>query len=175
MSSDTRDYPHLAETSRRVPAAISAVSLAALAFALVSQYGFGLAPCELCLWQRWPYVVAGLAGGLGAVGPFSRYARLTLVAVAGLAFLTGAGIAGYHAGVEYGWWAGLPGCSGTTLSSGEITGDDLQAALSGQDRVVPCDEPAFVVAGLSMAGWNFVLSLALAGGTLWALATRRAG
>ncbi|MBK1695995.1 disulfide bond formation protein B [Rhodovibrio salinarum] len=174
MSSDQTDLSHLTPGSRIVPAAIFAVSVSALAFALISQYGFGLQPCELCIWQRWPYVAAALFGFAAALGPFSRYARVTLVIAAGLAFLTGAGIAGYHAGVEYGWWAGLPGCSGAALSS-DVRVEDLQAALAGQDRIVACDEPAFIFAGLSMAGWNFVLSLLLTAGTVWALVTRRAG
>ena len=174
MSSERTDLSHLSPGGRLVPAAIFAISVSALAFALVSQYGFGLAPCQLCIWQRWPYAAAALFGFAAALGPFSRPARMTLVAAAGLAFATGAGIAGYHAGVEYGWWAGLPGCSGRTLSP-DVSMNDLQGALAGESRVPPCDEPAFVVAGLSMAGWNFVLSLALAAGTFWALVTRRAG
>jgi disulfide bond formation protein DsbB len=130
------------------------------------QYGFGLEPCRLCLWQRWPYVAALALGLLGAAAPgWARWA----VGLAGLAFLTGAGIAGFHAGVEYGWWEGLPGCAGEGLSGG-VTMEDLQGALAGEDRVVPCDEPAFVFAGLSMAGWNFVLSLGLAAVSLAALA-----
>ena len=174
MSSERTGLAHLTPGGRLVPAAIFAVSVSALAAALIAQYGFGLAPCQLCIWQRWPYVAAALFGFAAALGPFSRPARITLVAAAGLAFLTGAGIAGYHAGVEYGWWASVPGCSAPSLS-GQVSTEDLQAALSGQDRVVPCDEPAFVFAGLSMAGWNFVLSLLLAAGTFWALVTRRAG
>jgi len=153
---------------RAVPLAITLVSALALGAALVAQFGFGLQPCQLCIWQRWPYVAALALGLIGAGVAGHATARRAAVGLTALAFLVGAGIAGFHAGVEYGWWQGLPGCAGDGLS-GEITADDLQAALSGQDRLVPCDEPAFVVAGLSMAGWNFVLSLGLAVAALVAL------
>lgn len=159
MPSETRRSPRIA------PALVAAASAAALAAALTAQYGFGLQPCELCIWQRWPYVAALVLGGAGALVPgLARWA----VGLAGLAFLTGAGIAGFHAGVEYGWWEGLPGCAGEGLSGG-VSMQDLESALAGAERVVPCDEPAFVVAGLSMAGWNFVLSLVLAAASLLAL------
>ena len=159
--------------ARLVPAAIALVSALVLGAALVSQYGFGLAPCQLCLWQRWPYVAAILLGLLGAAFADYPAVRRGAIALSGVAFLVGAGIAAFHAGVEYGWWRGLPGCQGEALSP-DITSDDLKAALSGADRAPRCDEPTFVFAGLSMAGWNFLVSLALAAASLWTLASRRA-
>lgn len=162
-----------ANSPRLVPLAILVASVAVLGTALVSQFGFGYQPCQLCLWQRWPYVATILLGGAGALFAGSPPIRRATVALAGLAFLTGAGIAAFHAGVEYGWWPGLPGCSGEGLGD-RVSMDDLQAALKGETRVVPCDAPAFTVLGLSMAGWNFIASLLLAAGTFWALLTRRA-
>lgn len=167
MSFDPAKSPPL------VPLAILLASLAVLGAALVSQFGFGYQPCQLCLWQRWPYVATILLGFAGALLAGRPQVRRATVALAGLAFLTGAGIAAFHAGVEYGWWQGLPGCAGAGIGD-RVSVGELQAALKGETRVVPCDEPAFTVLGLSMAGWNFVASLLLAGGTAWALVTRKA-
>lgn len=137
---------------------VAGLSAAALAAAYVSQYGFGLMPCELCLWQRWPHWAAiafALAGAMarGRVGAF-------LLTAAALSLLAGAGIAGFHVGVEQKWWAGLASCGGAVSSAGSL--DALRAELLGR-APVRCDEPAFVLAGISMAGWNGLLSLAIAG------------
>ena len=90
--------------------------------------------------------------------------------IAGLAliFLFGAGLAGYHAGVEWHLWRGPPCAS---VSDGPVTMDSIQAALDGRSRAVPCDEAAWRLFGVSMAGWNAVASLVLA--IVSALALRR--
>ena len=141
------------------------VSAAMLGAALVSQYAFGLAPCTMCHWQRWAHiaVIALVAIGLiacraTAADPArrARVAGYALGAVA-LAFLAGAAIAGFHAGVELRWWEGITTCaSGTPQSL-----DDLKAQLTAAP-LVRCDEVAFAFAGISMAGWNGILSLLLA-------------
>ena len=140
-----------------------------LAAALVSQYGFGLYPCALCLWQRWPHGAAVLLG-LAAVGLRLRGAAGAAVALAGAAAaLATAGVGVFHVGVEQGGWAGLAACS----AGPGIDGLSLDALL---DPTVPvaaaprCDEIAFSFAGLSMAGWNAVLSAGLA--AMWLAAAR---
>jgi disulfide bond formation protein DsbB len=94
--------------------------------------------------------------------------RRVLPSLGILAVLTGAGIAAYHTGVERGWWEGPTSCSGGGISAG--SGADL-LSLDGPLGVVMCDEVAWQMAGLSMASWNMLASLALA--VLWAMAARR--
>jgi disulfide bond formation protein DsbB len=137
-------------------------SAAMLAIAHAFQRFGGLAPCELCLKQRTVYWAAG---GLAAVamvivrlpgGPRWREPTCWLLA---LVFLVGAGIAGYHAGVEWKFWPGPQSCSG----GGTVTAAALKDLLNGGGVKMPaCDQPAWKFAGLSMAGWNTVASLILA-------------
>lgn len=135
-----------------------------LAGAFVFQYGFGLAPCTLCLWQRWPHAAAVLIGAVALLAG----GRL-LPVLGAVAALTTAGIGFYHAGVEQAWWAGLASCSAGSIA-GISTADLLNPAL---DVAAPvrCDEIAWSLAGLSMAAWNAVMSVGLAG--LWLLAARK--
>ena len=138
-------------------------SLALLLGAFAFQYFGGLAPCTLCLWQRWPHAAAVLVGLL-ALGIGGR----VLPGLGALAALTTAGIGGYHTGVERGWWPGP-----TTCTSGAIDGID-PAALLDQILAAPlvrCDEVAWAMLGLSMASWNAVASVLLA--ILWVMAMRR--
>jgi disulfide bond formation protein DsbB len=141
-----------------------------LAGAFVSQYGFGLYPCALCLWQRWPHGVAVLVG-LAALALRPAGAAGTALALAGAsAALTTAGIGIFHVGVEQGWWAGLAACS----AGPGVGGLSLEALLDPRVPVAAaprCDDIAFSFAGLSMAGWNAVLSVGLA--ALWLAAARR--
>jgi disulfide bond formation protein DsbB len=141
----------------RAPLLVLLASGSILGAALASQYWGGLAPCELCLWQRWAYV-ATIGLGLAALLARGRL-RAGLVGLAALAFLAGAGIAVFHVGVEQRWWAGLPGCSAGT---GAQTLEQLRQQIMNAP-VARCDEVAFAFLGLSMAGWNVVASLALAG------------
>ena len=144
---------------------VAAVSAATLGAAFIAQYGFGLQPCELCLWQRWPYAVAILLG-LGAALLPRR--RAPLLGLAALSFASGGGIAIFHVGVEQHWWQGLASCSGApTPNSIEALRTQLMTA-----PVSRCVEPAFRFLGLTMAGWNVLWSALLAVTT--AFAARRA-
>jgi disulfide bond formation protein DsbB len=148
-------------------ALLSAVILGA---ALLSQFAGGLQPCVLCVYQRWPYVATillGLAGfALARRHPGAARAALGL---AGLVFFVGGGIAGFHVGVEQGWWQGTSGCGAPT--GGAMTLEDLRAQVLAAP-VVRCDEVPWSLLGISMAGYNFIISLALAGAALWAAARR---
>lgn len=144
----------------------TATILAAWAFELVGGY----VPCPLCLQQRWPYyavvpLAALLLVLLAADSPGARLARPGLVVIA-LIMAAGAGLAAYHAGVEWKWWAGPTTCAvGGGLSGGL---PDFATA-----RVVACDEAQWRLLGLSFAGWNFVVSLAVAGLAVWGAMDRR--
>lgn len=137
-----------------------AASVVALAAALGSQYLGGLAPCDLCLWQRVPHgvvIVTGIGALLWFQGPRERN---LLTWLAALSFAVGAGIALYHVGVEQKWIAGPAACSGPASLNAAQTIEELRAQLLGTP-VVRCDEIPWELFGISMAGWNALFSLAL--------------
>ena len=110
-------------TLLKMPAAALAIIAAcagSLIFALIMQYGFHLAPCILCLWQRVPYIVAGLLA-LGAFlwKPYGKHTRILLTLIA-FAFLCNAGLALFHSGVERSWWSGTAGCAIHPLHGSDI-------------------------------------------------------
>ena len=155
------------------PAVLLAASAGMLAFAFAAQFGFGLAPCELCVWQRYPHA---LVAGLGLVAiPLARDGKAAWfpLALAAAVLLAGAGVAGFHVGVEQGWWQGLSGCTGAGGGAQSLA--DLKAQVMAAP-VVRCDEVAWSFLGISMAGWNLLLSVGLAGyaaGAALRLANRR--
>lgn len=132
-------------------------SLGLLLGAFAFQHWGGLAPCKLCIWQRYPHGVAAFIGLVAFAAPL---AALTLVGAA--AALSTAGIGLYHVGVEQGWWEGPTSCSGADV--GNLSSEDLMAQIMSAP-LVRCDDIAWSFAGLSMAGWNALISLALA--ALW--------
>lgn len=128
-----------------------AAPLALLGGAYISQYVFGLHPCEMCWWQRYPHFAAAAFALLAFARPPGR----VFVALAGLALLVTGLIGGFHAGVEYGWWQGLTACSSNNLGD-----DPLKAIMSAP--VVRCDVAPWSLFGISLAGWNFAFSTAAA-------------
>jgi disulfide bond formation protein DsbB len=120
-------------------------------------------PCELCLKQRdvyWAALVTALVAVAFASAQGDAPLRRVFDALLGLIFLGGAAVAAYHAGVEWKWWPGPAVCTGGT---GRVTAADMARLLSGQKiHIVRCDEAAWRLFGLSMAGWNALVSLALA-------------
>jgi disulfide bond formation protein DsbB len=140
------------------PLGILVASVLTLGAALVSQYGFGLEPCVLCILQRWPYVATIVIGLLASAVARRGKAQAALVLLAGLVFLAGAGIAFFHVGVEQHWWVGTAECTGP---AGGDSVDALRQQLIGR-KIVRCDEIAFSFLGLSMAAWNVLASLAYA-------------
>ncbi|MFQ5624108.1 MAG: disulfide bond formation protein B [Paracoccaceae bacterium] len=132
-------------------------SVAVMLGAIGSQYLGGLLPCKLCIWQRWPH---GIAIALGLVWLVYRDRRLPLLA--GLVVLAGAGIGVYHAGVEQAWWPGPDTC--TAGSIGGLTTDELLDKIL-NTPVIRCDDIQWSLFGLTMAAWNALISVVLAG--LW--------
>jgi disulfide bond formation protein DsbB len=127
-----------------------AVPAILMAGALGSEYIGGLYPCEMCHWQRWPHEAAI---GFSILAFFLKPpARTILVVLAALSILISGGIGVFHAGVEYGWWEGLTACT-NTAASGSLA-DIMKAPM------IRCDVPQWTLAGISLAGFNALFSIA---------------
>lgn len=132
-----------------------AASAGALVAALIAEHGFGLRPCILCHWQRYAHLAAaGLA--LAALFLSGAGARATLAA-AGLAFVASGAIAGFHVGVEQHWWQGTAACHSPAFDPNASV-EELEQILLSTD-FVPCDQVAWSLFGISMAGYNLLYSL----------------
>ncbi len=152
---------------------VAVLAIAAPLFAQASESWWGLAPCILCLWQRWPYRIAAVLAGLGIVLPGRL--RVALIALAGVATLGSAAIAAMHVGVEQHWWPSpLPGCAAPTAGPAGGSIDDMMRGLAAAPAK-PCDEPTYLIPGLpvSMAAMNLIYALGL-GGLALVLARRQA-
>ena len=128
-------------------------SILILAGAFVLEYRFGMRPCHLCLIERYPYAVVIVAGLLGLV---TGWVRAGLI-IATLALAANVGIAGYHVGVEQGWFFLPESCVAGTAAS---TVEELRAQLAAARPT--CDQQTAVFFGLSLAVWNGVAALLLA-------------
>ena len=125
---------------------------ALLGGALISQYVFGLYPCEMCMWQRWPHLAAIVFSLLAIVLQNQKLSKFLLFGAA-LAILISGLIGGFHAGVEYGWWEGVTSCATTVSAGGDILDSIMNAPL------VRCDVAPWSLFGISLAGFNFLLSI----------------
>lgn len=152
-------------TPQRAALLIFAVALATILGAWIFEY-LGYAPCELCLKQRWAYYIGvPLALAIALLAPRNpAAARIGLVLLA-LLWLGSMVFGIYHAGVEWKFWAGPTTCTALAGFSGGLPDLSKPAVL--------CDTPAIRILGLSLAGWNAVISLGLA--LLAAAALRRQG
>lgn len=133
-----------------------AISAGLLTMALLFEHVGGLAPCKLCLTQRVPHY--GMIG-LAMISLMSPTQQKTWRPVGALLAATTAGVGLQHVGVEQGWWQGPQGCSAALQSSASLS--DLTDSLLATP-VVRCDEIAWSLFGISMAGWNMIISAALA-------------
>jgi disulfide bond formation protein DsbB len=145
--------------NRTAPLIVLVLSVAVVGAALASQYWGGLRPCELCLYEREPYYIVAIlsliAAGFGRRGT----SRATL-ALAALIFVASAVLAFYHVGVEQHWFAGPTTCTGAGLKIGTVAEMRQQLLATPPVR---CDEIQWSLAGVSLAGWNLLASLLLAG------------
>jgi disulfide bond formation protein DsbB len=141
-------------------ALVLAVAAATIGGAYVFEFGLGYIPCPLCLMQRKPYYIAMAVALVAAVVPNRTLARGGL-AVLALLFVVSAGLGVYHAGVEWGLWLGPSDCGGAPPAAAGSVNDFMQSLQ--KTRVVSCTEAAWRFLGLSLAGWNVLISLALAG------------
>ena len=119
-----------------------------LAGAYVSQYQFGLFPCEMCWWQRYPHFAAVALALVSTVVPPKRL----WITLAALAVLASGLIGAFHAGVEYGWWEGITSCASNVAEGG----DPLEAIMNAP--IVRCDVAPWTLAGISLAGFNALVS-----------------
>ena len=150
----------------------AAMSGGLLVAAFLFEYVGGLAPCKMCIWQRWAHVALILTALSGLLIPTQIRAKPALMFVV-VAAMISAAIAGFHAGVEWQLWDGPSGCTASLSSSGDMSllVDQLLAT-----PVVRCDEVPWSLFGISMAGWNSILSLDIAGFALMSwLANKQAG
>ena len=129
--------------------------VAQLGGALGSQYLGGLHPCEMCYWQRWPHAVAIVVAALAFTAPAPSARARTLTLLAALAIAVSGAIGVYHAGVEAKIFEGITQCTATGkgLSTAELLEQISKAPI------VRCDEVQFRFLGISMAGWNAILSV----------------
>src|SRR3954447_13365294 len=152
-------------TTRVFASFVLAASAAVLGAALYSQYFGGLAPCELCLLQRWAWAAAITIAIVALFAGQDRSPRWVAL-VLGLVFLVSIGFAFYHVGVEQHWFAGPSAC---TASAAPTTLEEMrQRILNAQ--IVRCDEPQWSLIGVSMAGWNLLASIvmeAICAGAFW--------
>ncbi|WP_282607471.1 disulfide bond formation protein B [Pelagibius sp. Alg239-R121] len=161
----------LFKNPRLIPAAIVLVCLAALGSAFASEIWGGLDPCVLCIYQRYAYGAAMIFGiGAFVVADRPKLRRMEIL-LAALAFLAGAGIAMFHVGVEQQWWQGTESCYAPAVDFNASI-DDLRQQLLAK-KPATCDQVAWSLGGISIAGYNVIASLIFAAGCLWA--GRRAG
>ena len=159
----------------RGPALLLSSALALLGGAFAFEHIGGLVPCEMCWWQRWALfgvaflafdavLMGTLAGRQPALGPVGRAMGWAAL----LALLANAGIALFHAGVEQKWWQGLTRCTAPPVAG------DANAMLTDilAQPLVRCDAIPWSLFGVSMAGWNFIVSFVIAGAALWLMLRR---
>ncbi len=137
---------------------VLAAGAAVLGTALLSEYWGGLAPCELCLLQRWPWAAA-IVISLVVVLVGDRPALSWVALILGLVFAAGVVFAFYHVGVEQHWFAGPTAC--TASAGGATTLEEMKRQIMGMAPVL-CDRPAWTLFGVSMAGFNLLASLIMA-------------
>jgi len=149
------------------------------ALMLAGAFGFqilaGLEPCEMCIWQRWPHAAAVVVAILAVTLLWRQ--RRWLAALGAVIMAGSAGLGLFHAGIEQGWWEGFTACS-TTLDPTTMTTEELMNRLQptpfGSDEAAPalvrCDDIVWDLFGITMAGWNALISLGLA--SLWGASVR---
>jgi disulfide bond formation protein DsbB len=148
---------------RQTPLFVALFILAIAAASIIGAYvfeGLGYLPCELCLKERIPYYAAIPLAGAAAFLAARGHKKLMRIAFTGLVliFAASAVFGAYHAGIEWGFWPGPAQCSGA-LERAPTVADFLRQLQSA--KVARCDSPALRIFGLSLAGWNAIVSLGL--------------
>ncbi|QLC22103.1 disulfide bond formation protein B [Parasphingopyxis sp. CP4] len=136
------------------------VPFALLAGALGSEIIGDLYPCEMCHWQRWPHYAAVPLALIALILRDKRAGTLFLWLAADAIFISGA-IGVFHAGVEYGFWEGITGCATMDAGSGDFMADIMATPI------ISCDQPQWTLFGISLAGFNAIISIGTAIGIAW--------
>ncbi len=138
----------------------TAVSLAVIAAVYISQYGFGMHPCHLCLLQRIPFYISAVLGvGLITFSGNQKIARI-LLSLLLVTFAAGTYLAVFHMGVEYKWWTYNSGCTGGSAFKAGASVEEMMAALKAAPTV-RCDERVTFLFGMTMAFYNVLTSVGL--------------
>ncbi len=156
-------YDYAAVSPDRRALVLLVVSAATIGGAWFTEYVLGYIPCKLCLLQRWPYYFGVPLAAFAWViaGPMRmRLAARPAFAMLAAIFMISVALGVHHAGVEWGWWLGPADCGGK-ISLGPANVNDLLTAVS-NTRIVSCIEAPFRILGLSLAGWNSLISFVLA-------------
>ena len=172
MTSDTLANPAQARVNPALTAALAVTVIAAatLAGAWFFQLVLDIQPCPLCLEQRYAYYLAvplGALVALAAARDAPRGVVMAGLALLALATLANAGLGAYHAGVEWGFWKGPTECTGPLVDLGKA-GNLLQRLDT--VKVIRCDEVQWRFLGLSLAGYNVLISLLMAAIAGWGMA-----
>ena len=173
LSTQTSAFPHSAGQSQN-PASIAAVAIAMIAAATIAgawffQLVLDIVPCPMCLEQRWAYygiIPLAILIAIGAKAGAPRGVLLAGLALIALAALGNAGYGAYHAGVEWKFWQGPTSCTGAALNLG---GGSLLDQLD-KVKIVPCDVVQWRFLGISLAGYNALISLLMAAIAAWGVA-----
>jgi disulfide bond formation protein DsbB len=173
LSTQTSALPHAAGRAQN-PALIAAIAIAGIAAATIAgawffQLVLDIVPCPMCLEQRWAYyAIIPLAAliAIGAKAGAPRGVLLVGLALIALAALCNAGYGAYHAGVEWKFWPGPSSCTGPGINLG---GGSLLDQLD-KVKVIPCDVVQWRLLGISLAGYNALISLLMAAIAAWGIA-----
>lgn len=157
---------------RLAAALVACVGAATVAGALASEHLYGLVPCKLCLLERQPYYVGVPLALVALLVPARGSWRRVALALLALVFLLSAGLGAYHAGAEWGFWPGPSDCGGGAANAADVGGFLRQLETV---RVVSCTEAAWRLLGISLAGWNAVVSAGLAIVAGWGAIPSRTG
>jgi disulfide bond formation protein DsbB len=176
VSTQTTTVSHSASPTQS-PALIAAIAIALVAAATIAgawffQLVLDIVPCPMCLEQRWAYyaiIPLAVLIAIGATAGAPRGVLLVGLALIALAALCNAGYGAYHAGVEWKFWQGPTSCTGATLNLG---GGSLLDQLD-KVKVVPCDVVQWRFLGISLAGYNALISLLMAAIASWGIAKGR--
>ncbi len=133
--------------------AIPLYGIVVLSVAYIFEYGFGYLPCQLCLWQRLPWTGIVI---IGAIIVFYPQTTKYLLKICMLIMIISFGLAIFNAGIEYGFWTSLDDCSSNTELA--VQASSLLHSLK-NEAIIRCDEPAWTLFGISMTGYNALLSL----------------
>ena len=145
-------------TGWRAPAVLAAGGVGALGSALFMQHVVGLQPCIMCIYQRWPYAIMVLLGLATLAFGRNRRVRVGLLGLIVVAMVVDCGLAVTHVGIENHWWAGSAGCG---VPPPAASFEELRARMM-EAPVVRCDIVVWTLFGISMAGYNIIITLVLA-------------